>query len=142
MPFIEDVEEARQKIASVTNERIGEVIDAENLQDNDECNLIGNEVHPDFQVHDPDFFHGGIPQRTVAESSYSKIALWDNKEIRAQLRKLDPDQRYVVDRFTKYARQFRLAEDKFCTYPGPPLLIVEEDTGSGKSEVIKILCQV
>ena len=76
------------------------------------------------------------------EPPHNKIALWDNKEIRTQLQKLDPDQRYIVDYFTKYARQLRLAENRFCNYPAPPLLVVEGDAGSGKSEVIKILCQI
>ena len=48
MPFIEDVEEAREKISELNTEIIGEEMDAEIVQDNDECNVIGEELHPDF----------------------------------------------------------------------------------------------
>ena len=41
MPFIEDVEEAREKIAVLNTEKIGEDMDAENEQENEECNIIG-----------------------------------------------------------------------------------------------------
>ena len=75
-------------------------------------------------------------------TSYRKIDLWDNKEIRTQIRKLDTDQRYVLDLYIKYARSLRLAEKGFCDFPDSPLLVIEGDAGSGKSELIKNLCQV
>ena len=56
--------------------------------------------------------------------------------------KLDPDQRYVVDVMIRYARSLKLARKGFCRYPTPPLMVIEGDAGSGKSEVIKVLCQV
>ena len=42
----------------------------------------------------------------------------------------------------KYARTLKLAKNGFCTFPTPPLLVVEGDAGSGKSELIKNLCPV
>ena len=35
MPFIEDVEEAREKIAVLNSEKIGDKMDAENMQENE-----------------------------------------------------------------------------------------------------------
>ena len=64
------------------------------------------------------------------------------KEIRKPLQKLDPDQRYVIDEQIRYARYLKLARKRFCLSPTPPLMVVEGDAGSGKSEVIKVLCQV
>ena len=58
------------------------------------------------------------------------------------MQKLDPDQRYVVDQYIKYAMKFRLAEKGFCTFPEPLFHVIEGDAGSGKSELIRILCQV
>ena len=70
-------------------------------------------------------------------SSYRKIHLWDSNEIRMQIRKLDPDQTYILDLFVKYARCYKMAKGGFCMFPTPPLLVIEGDAGSGKSELIK-----
>ena len=113
MPFIEDVEEAREKVAALNAEIVGEQLDPENEQDNAECNLIGDEVHPDYEIQHPEFFHGdNLPPRAHA-SSFRKVELWDNKRIRSEIRLLDPDQRYVLDLYVTYARTLKLAEKGF-----------------------------
>ena len=66
----------------------------------------------------------------------------DRKEIRSQMQKLDPDQRHIIDVYVRYARFLKLAKKGFCKFPTPPLIVVEGDAGSGKSELIRILCQV
>ena len=68
--------------------------------------------------------------------------MWDSKEIRMQIRKLDPDQRFILDNYVKYARCLKMADQGFCRYPTPPLLVIEGDAGSGKSELIRLLCHV
>ena len=126
MPFIEDVEEgAREQLAAMNTERIAEEIDAENVQNNDECYMIGTDIHPDYEVQHPDFFHEGTTQHATTATSYRRIELWHANEIGMQLCKLDPDQRYVVDLFIKYARTLRLAEKGFCRFPTPPLYICD-----------------
>ena len=57
MPFLEDVEEARERVAVLNTERIGEEIGAENAQDNEECIEIGDEVDPKFVAQHPDVLH-------------------------------------------------------------------------------------
>ena len=57
MPFIEDVEEAREKLAALNMEIAGEQLDPENEQDNADCNLIADEPHPDYETQNPEFFH-------------------------------------------------------------------------------------
>ena len=142
MPYIEDVEEAREKIAVLNLETIGTELDAQNAQDNEDCNLIQDELHPDFEVQHPDFFFEGEIPGTNRVNAYQKTDLWDNKQIRIQIRKLDPDQRYVLDHFIKYARTSQLAENGFCPFPSPPNIVIEGDGGSGKSKLIETLCQV
>ena len=68
--------------------------------------------------------------------------MWDNKTIRTPIRRLDPDQRFVLDVFIKYARTLKLAERGFCSFPTPHLIVNEGDAGSGKSEFFKNLCPV
>ena len=141
MPFIEDVEEAREKLAALNMEIAGEQLDPENEQDNADCNLIADEPHPDYETQNPDFFHGDDLPPRAHPVSYRKVGLWDNNKIRSEIRKLDPDQRYVLDLYVKYARALRLAE-KFGSFPVPLLHVVEGDAGSGKSELIKQLSHV
>ena len=43
--------------------------------------------------------------------------------------------------FFKYARTLILAENGFCSFPTPPLYVVEGDAGSGKSKSINVLSQ-
>ena len=142
MPYIEDILEAREKIVVMNAEKIGDEIDATIAQENEECNQVRDELHPDFEVHHPDnFFEGNIPPR-VRVTTYKRIDLWDKKKIRNEIRRLDPDQRYILDLFLKYARTLKLAKKAHCPFPDPPLLVIEGDAGSGKSELIRNLCQV
>ena len=131
MPFIEDVQEAREHISEMDTARIAEQIDAENVQDNEDCDMVGAEIPPDFEVQHPDFFQGN-PQHPIPVSSYTRIVLWDTAEIRAQIRTLDEDQRYLIDTFVKYVRMLRLAYNGFCPFPTPPLYVVEGDAGCEK----------
>ena len=131
MPFIEDVQEVREHISEMDTARIAEQIDAENVQDNEDCDMVGPEIHPDFEVQHPDFFQGN-PQHPIPVSSYTRIVLWDTAEIRAQIRTLDEDQRYLIDTFVKYVRMLRLAYNGFCPFPTPPLYVVEGDAGCEK----------
>ena len=126
----------------MNTERIGHELDAAIEQENEECNLIGDELHPDYEVHHPDFFYeGNIPPKPRV-TSYKAIDLWDKKKIRTEIRRLDSDQRYVLDLFINYVRVLKLAKKGYCSFPEPPKLVVEGDAGSGKSELIRNLCQV
>ena len=84
MPYIEDVEKTREKVAALNAEIIGNIgdeIDAENAQERNDCLSIEDELHPDFEVQHPDFFYeGDVPSKTRV-SSYRKIELWDKTEI-------------------------------------------------------------
>ena len=88
------------------------------------------------------FWKGPSRQVKVHQVATKMITLVDKKEIREQLQKLDPDQRYVIDEQIRYARFLKLARKGYCKFPTPPLMVVEGDAGSGKSELIKVLCQV
>ena len=70
------------------------------------------------------------------------IDQWDKKKIRTEIRRLDPDQGNVLDLFIHYVRALKLAKKGYCSFPEPPRIVVEGNTGSGKSELIRNLCQV
>ena len=143
MPFLVDVQEAREQAIATLNQKMAEGLDAENAQNNDDCNQLPPEVYPDFETQHPDCFLEGSKQPSKStSSSYKKITLVDKKEIREQLQKLDPDQRYVIDEQIRYARFLKLARKGYCKFPTPPFMVVEDDAGSGKSKLMKVLCQV
>ena len=81
------------------------------------------------------------PKKT-SNSSYQKTTLIYKKEITKELQKLDPDQRYVVNVLMTFARFLKLAKNGRCRFRTPPLMVVEGDAGSVKSEGITTLCQV
>ena len=127
MTYIEDVLEAREHITTLNTEKIGEEINAQIVQDDDDCRMEDDELHPEFETHHPDFFDEGSRPTKNNSSSYPRVELWNSIELRSQVRKLDPDQRYVLDLYVKYARDLKLAEAGFCAFPNPPLLVIEGD---------------
>lgn len=72
MPFLIDVEEAREQVISMQNEKIVEGLDAENVQDNDDCNQLAPEIHPDYKTQHPDYFMEGSKQPSKATTSNYK----------------------------------------------------------------------
>ena len=89
MPFIVDVQEAREQVAALHNERIAENLDAENVQENDECNQLGPEIHPDFETQHPDYFEGPKEPRNTT-SAYKKLHCWMKKKFAVKCKSLIP----------------------------------------------------
>ena len=110
MPYMEDVEEAREKIVVLNTDVIGDEIVAANAQENEECNELEDEIHPDHETLHPDFLNEGRRPPRACATSYKKVDLWDKKTIRKEICKLDSDQRHVLDLFIMYARSLKLAK--------------------------------
>ena len=105
MPFLLDVEEAREQITVMHMERAPDRIDAEIVQDKVECANLEEEIHPDYETQHPDFYAEKIKEpKKNSIRSHQKITLIDKEDIRKELQKLDPDQRYVVDMLIRFAR--------------------------------------
>ena len=57
LPFLKDVEEAREQITAMNIGRAGDGIDAEIVQDNVECDDHDEDIHPDYETQHPDFYY-------------------------------------------------------------------------------------
>ena len=137
MEHLQDVEQARQYVEAADKldlEKTAAELDAAIQQEEDE--LEGGEVeHPDYQHLDP-----GQEEQQRSVSIYRKIDVPDIKELKKSTMDLDPWQRRVVDTAIKYARDVRKAENPVNRRPVPPHLMVHGGAGSGKTTVIRNLC--
>ena len=56
MPFLLDVNEAREQITAMHMERAADGIDAEIVQDYVDCANLEEEIYPDYETQHPDFY--------------------------------------------------------------------------------------
>jgi hypothetical protein len=140
MPFLESVEEARNKVQESTLDSIGCDLDAENEQEN--ADLEDEELlqHPEHNLLDPDEF-----QRyddTIEHSeAYRKLDLVELDKLLIETRKLDKEQRFIVDKVLKYVKEIKKFSSGKSNIPKQLLYIVQGGAGAGKSTVINIMSQ-
>ena len=80
MPYLVDVQEAREQAIATLNQKMAEGLDAENAQDNDDCNQLPPEAHLDYETQHPDCFLEGSKQPSKStSSSYKKDHLGRQK---------------------------------------------------------------
>ena len=142
MPYLEDVEEQRFYVEEANKlldtSRIGDELAPEREQDNDDALIEGDHDDPDYQHIDPDNID--IPQE-VKTSDYGRIQVPNKKELQIRTRKLDKDQRRVVDIIITYCKELDRAMTRQSPVPPPPHLMVHGAAGTGKSTVIDIATQ-
>ena len=73
MPYLVDVQEAREQAIATLNQKMAEGLDAENAQDNDDCNQLPPEIHPDFETQHPDCFLEGSKQHMLLTNKYDTL---------------------------------------------------------------------
>ena len=78
------------------------MLDAENNQENADCQVEGNEEHSSFDVINPENL--GLQNDSYTDSTYRKIELIENSKLTELTRKLDTDQRIVLDKAVAYAK--------------------------------------
>ena len=78
---------------------------------------------------------------TNKDKVYRRIELGNLNELAERTRKLDPEQRQVVDIGIKYAKDLVKSISGNSEPPQPPLLIIQGGAGSGKSTVIGVLTE-
>jgi hypothetical protein len=140
MPFLESVEEARNKVQESTLDSVGCQLDAEKEQENADCEDEVLLEHPDHNLLDPDEF-----QRyddTIEHSeAYRKLDLVELDKLVIETRKLDKEQRFVVDKVLKYVKELKKFSSGKSNLPKQLLYIVQGGAGAGKSTVINIMSQ-
>ena len=147
MPFMEDVKEARrlaeeadkaQKIESIAAE-----MDPTLVQEDKEDEGQGMIEHPELGHLNPDQYEidgGEVPARKSA-AIYGRIEVPDDTELKEKTRKLDENQRKVVDTVIKYCRGVVKARVPGNYHPKPRHMMIHGAAGTGKSTVIKLCAQ-
>jgi len=143
MPHIEDVEEGRFKVEESLNkeQEAAEDLDAMNEQEKADGADIGVEEHPDFGL-DPAAFLDSTEDQNQFDNFYRPIKVQELDELCQQSRRLDSEQRLVLDILLKYVKDLKKSEsNKNDIQPEAPRLMVHGGAGSGKSFVINLLAQ-
>ena len=141
MEFLEGVTEARfhaeqlRKELDIDLDEIAATgLDPQGFQDNEDCELEGDDAHEDFHHLDPDMLN--IPNEEKGDHGkhktlFREIDIPTDDELRERIRSLDPYQREVVNISIKYARQIVKSRKPPNRYPSGPLINVSGGAGAG-----------
>ena len=141
MKYQEEVEVAQMRAQEEYDGCVGDLLDPTKEQEEDDSKIEG--------YHEPDkFIAFDIDEHITDDSSrndghFKKIELDSLEYLTSETRKLDEDQRMIVDIGTSFAQNIRKAAlRKFpSTLPKPPLVIGHGGAGCGKSFVINLMTQ-
>ena len=89
------------------------------------------EENPDFAAVDPELLDNTEEER-VRIYDYGRVVVPSKEELAQNSRKLDNDQRRVLDIAIKYAKGIVKARNKGKARPDPPHLMVHGTAGTGK----------
>ena len=123
MEHLEDVTEGTERAKELINSNVEDILDAQNAQENIDCELEGNKEHESFEVIDPENLD--LQDESIQESKYRKIELVDDSMLIEFTKKLDSDQRMVLDRAVSYAKDLRKSNRYGLKNLKPPLLVVQ-----------------
>ena len=145
LPYAQGVEEARHYVdQAMKNEdvqqNIGNLLDTELEQDLLECQAEEEVLHPDFVQVNPDNFEVQNNMDQI-KKTFRNIEIRSADENLQDARKLDKFQKKVLHVAIKFAQDLFIAKKGKISPPLGPLLMVHGGAGSGKSTVIKVMCQ-
>ena len=146
MEHLESVEEARYYVEeanmNVDMERMGTLLDPTNQQDNEDCQDEGIEEHPEYLHIDPDDLEMQDQATTNAiRHSYRSFEISDEDDLKERSRELDGDQRMILDKAIKYAKDIVKSRRDGNRRPNPPKVMGHGGAGSGKSTVINVMAE-
>jgi hypothetical protein len=140
MEYLEDTEEARLMAAEmfIDNNLTGEFMDAEGEHEREENQLDEVVQQAEFDHLDPEFM--APPEEGVFEKAFRPIEVRDLKEIKPIARRMDHNQKKVLENGIRFARA--LVKSRGGRNPPPstaPLVMVDGAAGAGKSTAINLL---
>ena len=117
---------------------MGDILDSTKEQQETDCLEEGLHEFEEFKALDPqEHLDSGDIQNVPNDNFFKRIELDSIDALSSQTRKLDADQRSVVDIGVSYAQKIRKPGLK----PKPPLVVVQGGAGCGKTFVINIMFQ-
>ena len=141
MKHLTQVEENRARAEEILFNEMGDKLDANKEQEEDDDLLEGVHEHPQLLVLDPTELQENLKLDNSDHNLFMKTDLLDDEEMSAKIRNLDIDQRMVVDIGVNYAKKFVQSVNRQQKRPTAPLVIVHGGAGTGKSTVIDVLSQ-
>ena len=147
MEHLDETEMARHYVTEVQKqidlEETEAALDAQGLQDNEDCDEEGPELHPDFQHCQQEVGEFGDNDSCRDKPDYqatlpSRIDMPTDEELKESIRGLDPFQREVVNLVIKHSRDIVKSRKTHNPYPTAPLLMVHGGAGAGKSKTINV----
>ena len=142
MKYQEKVESAQSKAQVEFDSCVGDILDSTKEQQEEDCLDEGTHDPEQFMALDPeDHFSDDRLDNKSKDSFFKKIELVSLDYLSSETRKLDQDQRRVVDIGISYAQNLRKSSLKESVQPKPPLVVVHGGAGCGKSFVINLMTQ-
>ena len=143
MEHLESIEEARYYVdeanLNIDMERMGILMDPTAQQDNNECQDEGLEEHPEYLHIDPDDLQiQEDASMSASRHGYRSFEISDENDLKKRSRELDDDQRIILDRAIKYAKDLVKARRDGNKRPSPPIIMGHGGAGAGKSTVINV----
>ena len=145
IPYAQGVEEARHFVEEamkndLADQNVGKELDPQHEQEILECQTEEDFLHPDFVQVNPDNLE--INDNLVQiKKTFRNIEIKTPDEILTETRQLDDFQKKVLHIAIKFAQDLRISKKGKLPFPRAPLLMVHGGAGSGKSTVIKVMCQ-
>ena len=129
--IVEDMDDPDQRPS-----HIGDQLDAQNEQENEDGVAIGTSVHPEQQVR---FYDGDLKEVSEKPSIFKRADLSDYESMVEDARKLVDEQRIIFDKIIGYAKELRKSKASGRCTVTPPLIFVQGGAGSGKSKLIETI---
>ena len=118
-----NVTEGTERAKELINSNVEDILDAQNAQENIDCELEGSKEHESFEVIDPENLD--LQDESIQESKYRKIELVEDSTLIEFTKKLDSDQRMVLNRAVSCAKDLRKLNRSGLKNLKPPLLVVQ-----------------
>ena len=141
MKHLAQVQEMREHAENIIANEIGDELDANKEQIENDDVLEGIHEHPELFIKDPTGLLNNLEMDGKSNNVYRKIDLQIEDDINKKIKMLDVDQRLVVDIGVDYAKKLTRPVKPQFQRPVAPLVIVHGGAGTGKSTVIDALSQ-
>ena len=140
MPYLNQVEEGIELADQLRESEIGDNLDPENEQENEEAEKEG--------VSDTDGFIAFDYDKLMTDSNtatndrlFKRVEIMDLDVLLEKTRELDTDQLFVVNSVVDYVKKFKTGLISKVPAPEPLFLKVFGSAGTGKSHVINLVSQ-
>ena len=140
MPYLNQVEEGIDLADQIRDSEIGQDLDPENEQQNEDAEKEGVTETDEFIAFDYDKLTMDTNTATN-DRLFRRVEIMDMEMLMKNTRDLDDDQLYVVNSVINYAKMYKRAVITKSNVPDPLFFKVFGSAGTGKSHIINLVSQ-